>query len=1117
MKQFSLQFLNALFTPNHYRRLYVVRLAVLAAALCGMSNASLAQITITLSAPSPVAANDVCQGATNAPVFSFTIAGSGTGSTNVVNAITFNQTGTASFPTDIVLYTLWKDAIGGSGTVVATTVGSTFSGLNEAFFASTTTNYFITANVTTSATPGNTITGGAMTSANITSASGAGTVSGSAASQGTQTIRALPTVASITTGAPPACGGQTIALTAGATTGTGVLTSYNWAGPNAPVVSNATSSFNYTTATLLGSGSYSVTVTYPGVGCKSLPAVSTPVTINDAPNNPSAAYLCTNNPMTNFAATNLNRNGITGAVWSSSNSNVATVDPATGQVYPSSSVPLGSTTNITATKGGCSAMTVGTIAARPSRIISGSGAAMTYQMCAESTIVLSTATTGAFTWSSDNTTIATVTNIAPVNVTTVSSLSISPAFGSTTIHYTNNTTGCDTVVFIDVNPRPATINGPTLRPNQVCLGFDTVLTSISPGAIWTSSNSGIASVVPSPLTGTAGIVTGQSLGVAHITYSFTTTGCYRTYSVTVEAVPLPITGSTVTCEAQTMQVSDQSPGGVWSSQATSVATIGGASPGPITVYGVSAGFNNISYTFTSNGCSAIRLIQVNQQPGPIVGPNTVCAGSYIQLSNAVGGGTWSSLQTTVATIDLTSGLLYGQYTTPLPQVAQIDYNVEACLVRSKNVLVNLAPDPITGVQNMCIGGTTTLSDITPGGVWSLTGTTVSTFTSLAPQPTLTGLSLGFATVTYTLPASGCYDTAIVIVYPNPDPIVGKDTVCQGAVVTLSNATGGGTWSSTLLAVAQVIDTTGVVTGIGAGDAIISYNLPTGCFDTALMHVNPPVVATVTITRDPGGITCQGMIDNFIAVQTNGGTPDYQWYKFVTPVGTNSPVYTPTVQNNGDLIVVKMKPRGSCATDSVVYDSVIAVVYPIADTRIDIASAPSNPVASFLGQVYTFTTETTFGGGTPNYQWYRDGVAIPGANGPIYTTPVYEDGYYHCVVTGFTPCNFSAIGVSDSIHILVPFHPNAVSNVAVNGDLLLFPNPSNGSITLSGTLEGNAANELDIEINDVLGHVVYRGKAAAQNGVVNQQINLDSNMPDGAYLLRVSADAYSHVFRFVITR
>ncbi len=1117
MKQFSLHLLNALFTRNHYRRSNALRLSVLAAILCGISNVSLGQIAITLSAPSPVAAADVCRGATNVSVFSFRIAGSGTGATNVVTAISFNQTGSASFPTDIVQYTLWRDAIGGSGVNLGTTVGSTFSGLNEAFNASTTTNYFITADVTTGATTGNTIIGGAMTSANITSASGAGTVSGSAAAQGAQTIRALPTVASLTTGATPICGGQTLQLTAGAVTGTGTLSSYNWAGPSAPVVSTATSPYNYTTATLNGGGSYSVTVTYPGTGCTSLPAVSSSVVINDQPNNPTGAYLCTNIPMTNFAATDLNRNGITGAVWSSNNSAVATVD-ATGKVYPTFSA-AGQTVTITAVKGGCSAITVGTVSPRPSRIVSSTGIpTMIIQLCGGATLQLSSATLGG-TWSSDNNTIATVTNGVPTNTTTVTGGALEPASGSTTIHYKIASTGCDTVVFFDVNPRPFPINGPSgpgSHPNEVCQGFSINLTSISTGAAWTSSNSGIASVVAGPFPGTTGTVTGQSTGVANITYAFTATGCFRTYSVTVQPVPLPITGDTVTCTGLSIQVSDISPGGVWSTNVPSVATVGGS--GPVTVYGSpsTSGFTNLLYTYPSTGCSAIRLIRVNQQPGPIAGPNQVCAGNYIQLTNAVGGGTWSSSQTTVATIDLTSGLLYGQYATPLPQVAQVDYNLQGCLTVSKNILVNLAPGPINGVQNMCIGSYTTLSDTTAGGVWSLNNPAVTTFSPSAPS--LVGLSLGFAVVTYTLPASGCYDTAIVIVYPNPDPIVGSDTVCQGATITLSNTTGGGTWSSTLLSVAQIIDTSGVLTGIGAGDAVISYNLPTGCFDTARIHVNPPVVATVDIIRDPGGITCQGGRDTFKAVQTNGGRPEYQWIKFNAPIpGATNSSYLPSSQINGDLIVVKMTPRGSCATNSVVYDSIVAVVYPIANTQIRIASSPLDTFADYLGEVYTFTTETTFGGGSTVYQWYLNGIAIPGATGATYTTPVYASGYYHCVMTGFSPCNINAIGTSDSIHIIQNFHPAGVPTTAVSGNLSLFPNPSNGNITVRGTLDGYMNTELDVEINDVLGHVVYKGKAASQNGIVEQQIDLGNSMPEGTYLLRVSAEGYNQVFRFVISR
>ncbi|MFL5748581.1 MAG: Ig-like domain repeat protein, partial [Niastella sp.] len=103
-----------------------------------------------------------------------------------------------------------------------------------------------------------------------------------------------------------------------------------------------------------------------------------------------------------------------------------------------------------------------------------------------------------------------------------------------------------------------------------------------------------------------------------------------------------ITGTTSVCSGSTTTLSDATPGGVWSSNNTSIATVNASG----VVTGVSAGSADISYTVTSaNGCVTVvtKTVTVTQAatvtPG---GPNSVCRSatpSALTLSGAsVGGG-----------------------------------------------------------------------------------------------------------------------------------------------------------------------------------------------------------------------------------------------------------------------------------------------------------------------------------------------------------------------------------------------------------------------------------------------------------------------------------------------
>ena len=149
-----------------------------------------------------------------------------------------------------------------------------------------------------------------------------------------------------------------------------------------------------------------------------------------------------------------------------------------------------------------------------------------------------------------------------------------------------------------------------------------------------------------------------------ISYSVTNSCGTATTTHAITVNPLPsagtITGITSVClgGTTTLAISGGAGGGTWSSATPSVATINGS--GMVTT--VSTGTAVISYTVT-NSCgdaSATILITVNQLPdaGRIYGKDSLCAGSTITLVNAATGGSWSSSNTSIATVS-TTGIVTG--------------------------------------------------------------------------------------------------------------------------------------------------------------------------------------------------------------------------------------------------------------------------------------------------------------------------------------------------------------------------------------------------------------------------------------------------------------------------
>ena len=194
----------------------------------------------------------------------------------------------------------------------------------------------------------------------------------------------------------------------------------------------------------------------------------------------------------------------------------------------------------------------------------------------------------------------------------ISSLTHTPAY---------NTAGNGSVNLTAILPA---ITGTT----SVCAGSSTTLANPVSGGTWTSSAISIASVGVS-----TGVVTGVSAGTAVITYN--ALGVYVTTVVTVNALPSAIGGVGGICNGATTSLSSATPGGVWNSSSTAVATVG-ASTG--TVSTVSAGTAIITYMI-STGCMVTHVITVFPLPSISVASSMSCSSD--DTLTATGAATYS--------------------------------------------------------------------------------------------------------------------------------------------------------------------------------------------------------------------------------------------------------------------------------------------------------------------------------------------------------------------------------------------------------------------------------------------------------------------------------------------
>lgn len=179
-----------------------------------------------------------------------------------------------------------------------------------------------------------------------------------------------------------------------------------------------------------------------------------------------------------------------------------------------------------------------------------------------------------------------------------------------------------------------------------------------------------------------------------------------------------------------------------------------------------------------------------------------------------------------------------------------------------------------------------------------------------------------------------------------------------------------------------------------------------------MLVTPPSTAAVTIAANQNP-ACDGTPVTLTASPVNGGVPVYQWYKNNQPVGAGLSTYS-VVPVNGDEIHVVMTSGLSCITGNpVTSNSVILTVNPVLPASVSI-TASANPVCQ--GTPVTFTA-TPSNGGTPVYQWYKNGTPT-GTNQPSFTFQPADGDQVYCSMSSSLPCITGNPAVSATIILTV---------------------------------------------------------------------------------------------------
>ena len=540
---------------------------------------------------------------------------------------------------------------------------------------------------------------------------------------------------------------------------------------------------------------------------------------------------------------------------------------------------------------------------------------------------------GTGAWSSSNTAVATVDSTTGL-VTGI-------AAGNSNIIYTitggcSGTKTAQQTITINPDANIASVTG----TSPICISGTTTFTanSVTLGGgtgTWSSSNNAVATV------NSSGLVTGIGAGNCDIIYTISggcsgTKTAQQSITITPNASIGSVTGTSPICISGTTTYTANAivlggGTGSWSSSNTAVATVD-SSTGIVT--GIAAGTSNIIYTITG-GCSGTKTAQQsititpNASIGSVTGTSPICiSGTTTYAANSVtlggGSGTWTSSNTAVATVNAATGVVTGITTGTSNIIYTITGGCSGTKTAQQSITItpNASISSVTGTSPICISGTTTYtanSVVLGGGTgaWTSSNTAVATVNSSTGL--VTGITAGTSNIIYTI-SGGCSGTKTaqqsITINPNANiaSVTGTSNLCISTSTTFTANSvilggGTGTWSSSNNAVATV-NSSGLVSAIGAGTTTITYTISGGCGGTvsASQAVNvysgiPTTPGTPTAPAGQSSSLCPIAYGLMYSISAVANATSYTWnvpagWTITSGQGTTAIVVDAGVQSTG---------------------------------------------------------------------------------------------------------------------------------------------------------------------------------------------------------------------------
>jgi sugar lactone lactonase YvrE len=234
--------------------------------------------------------------------------------------------------------------------------------------------------------------------------------------------------------------------------------------------------------------------------------------------------------------------------------------------------------------------------------------------------------------------------------------------------------------------------------------------------------------------------------------------------------------------------------------------------------------------------------------------------------------------------------------------------------------------------------------------------------------------------------------------------------------------------------------------------------------------------TPSLNYSGNKVLCLG--DSLI-VESNGTYNSYQWKKDGNVIATTRQI---VVKEAGTYTLFASNAAGCSGTS----EALIITTYP----------KPAKPTISTSGDSILVSSSMT------GNQWYRNDTLLQGSTAPGYYATI--PGWYTVEVMNQYGCS----AMSDPY----PFGGVGIEPSTLNGQILLYPNPSEGVLNLS--IKSATQGEAIVQLYSVLGELMFSDKIELRKQAVEKQYNFD-HLEKAMYFVLIRMDGQTAVQKVLI--